>query len=60
MTHREVQDLYIEANKALDAAWRDSINEDIYTENAKLIALKTAVERLLKANIEKVDYHRAP
>ena len=60
MTHREVHDLYKEAHTLLSDAWSDSIDENIYMENARLIALKTAAERLLKANLEKIDYHRAP
>lgn len=60
MTHRAVHDLYKEANSILNDAWSDSIDENIYMENAKLIALKTATERLLKANKEKIDFHRAP
>lgn len=56
--HREVQDLYIEANKCLDRAWSNSIDDELHEENAKLQALKTAVDRLVQANIEKMDIAR--
>lgn len=56
--HREVQDLYKEANLCLDRAWSSSIDDDFIIENAKLHALHTAVERLIKANIEKMNIAR--
>lgn len=56
--HREVQDLYTEANKCLDRAWSNSIDDELINENAKLQALKTAVERLIQANIEKMNIAR--
>jgi len=60
MIHREVHDLYKEASHLLNDAWSDSVDDNIYMENARLIALKPAAERLLKANLEKIEYHKAP
>ena len=58
--HGQVQDHYAEANKILSEAWSDSIDDKLHDENAKLHAVKTAIERLIRANIEKMYIHRAP
>lgn len=51
----EVQELYREANKALDEAWSRSIDDDIIIENAKLHHLKYLVDRLLGTNVDRID-----
>lgn len=56
--HGQVQETYAEANKILNEAWSDSIDDRALDENAKLHALKTAVERLIRANIEKMEIAR--
>ena len=56
--HREVQDLYKVANHCLDRAWSNSIDDELIIENAQLHALHTAVERLIKANLEKMNIAR--
>lgn len=50
----EVQELYREANRALDEAWSRSIDDEVVIENARLHHLAILVERLLKNNVDRI------
>jgi hypothetical protein len=50
----EVQELYREANRALDEAWSRSIDDEVVIENAKLHTCKILIERLLENNVERI------
>jgi len=50
----EVQELYREANRALDEAWSRSIDDEVVIENVKLHACKILIERLLENNVERI------
>lgn len=50
----EVQELYREANRALDEAWSRSIDDEVVLENARLHHLAILVERLLKNNVDRI------
>jgi len=55
----EVQELYREANRALDEAWSRSINDEVVIENAKLHTCKILIERLLENNVERIKQEKS-